>query len=483
MSSLTPVKLLGLCLGMGVLAFAFSALGMFFLYEEGIGPGFSSTLSETSQLAAPLSILFLFMILFHQILTAARLLIGCASFRAVPLLSSFSSIVSRGFAWLNRLSDDQESLNVLATLPRPILLLGVSLGASIFLAWIPYRPDLNPPTPFVGVDTASYADWMARMLSVAPLQAIAYSFVGGLEGSRPFLLLILYLTGLMGASPSSAMRLLPLVLAPFLTLAVFVFVDFGKGDARLAGLTALSVSVSYYFTIAMWGGYYANWLALAIVFLLLTSVLKLSQSPTRVGHFGMILLSTILFLTHPWTWVLVVSASSAFYLSLWLEARSSRSLIALVGIVLPGVLLDFVKTLVFSTQSVGADLTTKVSLDSILGFWGLTVSGLLFTHSGLLANWLVMGLAMLGGLSGRAAGSFERLLSFWVAAGSISFLFLDGYNKARLVYDLPIPILAAAGTVWLVGRVGSWNMLMATLCLIAILSLGAAYAYEGMLLV
>jgi len=321
------------------------------------------------------------------------------------------------------------------------------------------------------------------MLSLPPAQAVAYSFVEGLNGSRPLLLLSLYLAGLGGSSPSFTIQILPLFLAPSLSLAVYIFVYLGKGDVRLAGLAALFTPFSYYVTTAMWGGYYANWLGLIIGFLFLACLLKLSRSPTRFTYFATVLLSIALFLTHPWTWFLVAFSSSAFAFSLWLEIRESPHVLSLVGIVLPGVLLDYVKTLVFSTPGVVPDLTTKISFGgSLAGFWSLTVDGLLYRHSGLLANWLLMGLALVSGFARSVKGSFERLLMFWVAAASIAFLFLDGYNRARLVYDLPIPILAAIGVVVLLQRVGSWNVFLARLFFVGVLTLAAAYALQGMLL-
>jgi len=480
-SLLTTVRIIAIYLAIGFLVFTVTTLGILILYPYAPDPGFSSILSESSLLGAPLSVILLFGVLYGWTLSAARRVIVCLSCW-IPSLSPSARLL--GGIRSKQASEPAESLDILSTLPRPVFLLGISLAAGIFLAWIPYRPDLNPTGGLIGIDTGIYVDWIARMLSLPPAQAVAYSFVGGLNGSRPLVLLTLYMVCLGGNSPSFTIQILPLFLAPSLSLAVYVFVYFGKGDVRLAGLTSLFTPFSYYLTTAMWGGYYANWLALVIGFLFLACLLRQSRSPTRVKYLvAIVLLSTILFLAHPWTWLLFASASAAFEFSLWFDTRRTPHALSLVGIVLPGVLLDYVKTLVFSTPSVVLDLTTKISVGgSVVGFWSLTVDGLLYTHSGLLANWLFMGLALVSSFAKSVRGSFERLLMFWVAAGSVSFLFLDGYNKARLVFDLPIPILGAMGVVVLLQRVGSGNVLLARLFFVEVLTLAGAYALQSMLL-
>jgi len=480
-SLLTPVRFLGVCLSVGLLTFLVTTLGILILYPYAPDPGFSAVLSGSYLLGTPLSVVSLFGVLYGWILSTARLVIVRFS-RRIHSISPSARLLS-GIGSVKQASEPPVPVEILRVLLRPAFLLGISFAASIFLAWFPYRPDLNPTGTLVGTDTGTYVDWTVRMLSLAPAQAVTYSFVGGLNGSRPLLLLILYLACLGGSSPSFTIQILPLFLAPSLSMALYVFVYFGKGDARLAGLTALFTPFSYYVTTGMWGGYYANWFGLIIGFLFLACLLRQSRSPTRVTYFAMVLLSTALFLTHPWTWLLIASASAAFEFSLCFDTRRTPHAVSLVGIVLPGVLLDYAKTLVFSTPGVVQDLTTKISFGgSVAGFWNTSVDGLLYTHSGLLANWLLMGLALVSGFTRGVKGSFERLLMFWVAAGSVSFLFLDSYNKARVVFDLPIPVLAAMGTVVVLQRVGSWNVLLVRLFFVGMLTLAAAYALQGMLL-
>src|SRR5205809_7964837 len=144
------------------------------------------------------------------------------------------------------------------------------------------------------------------MLARPLQQALQYSFVEGLEGSRPLLLVLLYLVASAGISPSQILEYLPMVLALLLSLSIYTFVRYGNGSARFAGLSALFSSVSFYSTVGLWGGYYANWLALILVYLFLTRLLSFSRSASVVKYCAMYILSVAMFLTHRYQCVLIV---------------------------------------------------------------------------------------------------------------------------------------------------------------------------------
>src|SRR5438046_4401702 len=238
-----------------------------------------------------------------------------------------------------------------------------------------------------------------------------------------------------------------MLLAPLLSLSTYTSVRYGNGSARFAGLTALFSSVSFYTTVGLWGGYYANWLALVLVYLFLTSLLVFSRSPSKVKYGSTCALSFALLLTHPWTWVLITSVCLVFSITLWRETRNLVHLKSLTGIIATGIILDLVKSWAFATRSVAADIATKApNAGVLLSFWNSLVDGLLFTHGGLLANWLMLGMGLLGVLVLRFKDWFERLLLLWVAVPSIAFVLLDSYHQARIVYELPIPVLDRKST-------------------------------------
>lgn len=361
-------------------------------------------------------------------------------------------------------------------------MVAISLLISSLLAFVPYRPDLNPSGALVGVDSLTYVTWISQMTAKPLLQALQYSFIVGLEGSRPLLLIPLYIVASAGVSPELIVENLPIVLAPSLSLSSYLFVRFGHGSANLAALAALFTPLSFNVTVGMWGGYYANMLGMIEAYLFLTSLLLFSKSPSLPRYGTLSVLSVALFLTHPWTWVLMATVSLVFTFSVWKETGSLLHLKSVTGIILTGVVLDVLKSSVFSTRTVAADLATKLPTGGqVASFWTSLVDGLLYTHVGLLGNWLILGLGLLSVFALRFRDWFERLLILWVGVLSVPFLMLDGYHMTRIVYDLPIPVLASIALVFFLPQFGVRNACRPALLTLLVLITSATYALQALL--
>ncbi len=395
-------------------------------------------------------------------------------FLSEPFRRLISSVKTRS------LSDSAKTFKILS---RPRLLLAISLATSLLLAFVPYRPDLNPTGSLVGIDSPLYVTWINQMLARPIPQALQYSFVEGLDGSRPLLLVILYAIASLGVSPTRIIEYLPTILAPLLALSTYIFARFGQGSKGLAGLTALFTPFSFYLTVGLWGGYYANMLALIFVFLFLTLLLTFSRSPTAPKYILMLVLSVAIFLTHPWTWILIITACLVFAVSLWRETRLTIHLKSIAGIVIAGVALDVLKSTLFATRTVAADLATKLPTSADpFSFWVNLVDGLLYTHSGLFASWMVLGVGLFACFALRFKDWFERLVILWVGVASVPFLLLDSYNQTRIVYDLPIPVLMATTLLFFLPMVGTRNIRWTGIIIVLVLIICANYALQGILL-
>ena len=462
-------------------AFEISMLAVLVFFPYVPDPGLSNLNMDVYLLLAPLSAVLLLVLLYAWLVklgtrAAVRRSVSFKSFLrflSVPFRSLLSSIRAVP------LSDSAHGFKLLS---YPKLMLAVSLFVSAFLAFVPYRPDLNPSSTLVGIDSPTYVGWINQMLQRPLLQALQYSFVGGLDGSRPLLLIPLYLVASTGISPILIIEYLPMILAPFLSLSTYIFVRFGQGSASLAGLTALFTSTSFYITIGMWGGYYANMLGMIEAYLFLTCLLLFSESPSASRYGTMFAFSVALFLTHPWTWVLIASVCLVFAVSVWKETGRSIHVRSMIGIVLAGAVLDVLKSSIFATRMVAVDLATKVpTVGAVASFWTSLVEGLRYTHGGLLGNWLVLGLGPLTVFALRFRDRFERLLILWVGVASVPFLFLDAYHKARIVYDLPIPVLGSVAVLFCLPQIGTRNIRWSRFLIVLLFVLSANYALQNIL--
>src|SRR5438874_159405 len=423
-----------------VLSFQVLVLAILVFFPYLPDPGLSNINNDTYFLLSPLSTIFLLELLYAWLLRIVAREATRYSSTARSIVHFFSQPFQKILASVRTrsLSESAQTFNILS---RPRLLLIISLAASILLAFVPYRPDSNPNGTLVGVDSPTYVTWISLMLSKPIPQALQYSFVEGLDGSRPLLLVLLYTVASLGVSPSQIIEYLPMILAPLLALSTYAFVRFGHRSANFAGLTALFTPFAFYIPVGLWGGYYANMLALVFAYLFLTVLLLFSKSPSATKYAAMFALSVALFLTHPWTWVLIATAGLVFAISLWRETHLTIHLKSIAGIVIAGVGLDVLKSTLFATRTVAADLATKLPTSADpSAFWGNLVDGLLYTHSGLLGSWIILGVGLFAGFALRFKDWYERLILLCVGAASIPFLILYSYNPTRIVYHLPIPV-------------------------------------------
>ncbi len=456
------------------------AILVFFPYLPDLG--LSSINNDTYFLLSPLSTVFLLELLYTWLVRLVAREATRYSSTARSIVHFFSEPFQKVFASV-RARSLSESARTFKILSRPRLLLIISLAASILLALVPYRPDINPNGTLVGVDSPTYVTWISLMLSKPIPQALQYSFVEGLDGSRPLLLVILYMVASLGVSPSQIIEYLPMILAPLLALSTYAFVRFGHRSANFAGLTALFTPFTFYVPVGLWGGYYANMAALVFAYLFLTVLLLFSKSPSVTKYAAMLVQSVALFLTHPWTWVLIATTALVFTLTVWRETRLSVHLKSIAGILIAGVALDVLKSSIFATRSVAADLATKLPTSAdASSFWVNLVDGLLYTHSGLLASWIILGVGLFACFALRFKDWFERLVLLWVATASVPFLILDSYNQTRIVYDLPIPVLMATALLFFLPVIGTKNIRWPGIIILLILIISANYALQGILL-
>jgi len=468
---------------LALLAFELLLLAILAFFPYVPDPGLAILNMSIYTFLAPLSTVFLLGLLYAWLVRLATR----ETRRRSSSFNSFTRFLSEPFQKLLssvKNTSLSESAPLFKFLSYPMWMLTVSMVVSILLVFIPYRPDLNPTGSLVGIDSPLYVGWINQMIARPLPQALQYSFVEGLEGSRPLLLIPLYLVALAGASPSRIIECLPMFLAPMLSLSTYIFVRYGQGSAGLAGLSALFTPISFYLTVGLWGGYYANWLALIVVYLYMTCLLTFSRSPSIVKQIAVYSLSAALFLAHPWTWVLVVTVSLIFATSLYRETGTIVHVKSAIGIIITGVVLDLVKSWAFGTRAVGVDVAgtfQAAGLTQMVNFWPNLVDALLYTHGGLLANWIILGVGVVVAFMLRFKDQFERLLLLWVAVASIPFLILDSYHQARIVYDLPIPVLLSVAVLFSLPLIETrnlrWTGMIAALLLVTI----ANYSVQGVL--
>ncbi|OLD05354.1 MAG: hypothetical protein AUJ07_01585 [Crenarchaeota archaeon 13_1_40CM_3_53_5] len=363
--------------------------------------------------------------------------------------------------------------------PRVLLLTGIA--SALFLAVIPYRPDLNTTGSPVGIDLHWYIEWISPMLSRPPQEALSYAMGVASGGSRPLLLIPVYLVVSTGAvSLVQALEALPAVLGPLLVLSVYFFVREAFGDGKLAGIAGLSTAFSFYITVGIWAAYYANMLGLSVGFAFLTILFRYWKKQKVSQLVLVVLLSLGLLLSHPWTWIIFLTVTVTFAATIWWDTRK-WILLRTVGLVLAiDLSVDTIKSLVFgaqvSAQEASASFVPALAANQVLNFWPNLVNALLVPYDGLLANTLILALSLLAVLTFKSNPT-RRLLLLWTAVSSLPIIVLSDLAQTRVYYDLPFPVFFAIGLLILLkstGRTLNSNLLF----LIIVLAL-ANYAFRS----
>lgn len=236
-----------------LLAFELSVFGILALFPYLPDPGLTSLNERVYTFLEPLSVVLLLVLLYLWLVKLFTLQARRRSARFDSFVRFFGEPVRRIVSSL-RSTSLREAAGSVKFLGYPTLMLVLGLILGVFLAFIPYRPDLNPTGRLVGVDSPSYLDWINQMLARQPDQALRYSFISGLNGSRPLLLILLYGIASTGVSTTTILECLPIFLSPLLSLSTYMFVKYGQGSPEIAGLASLFTPISFYTSVGLWGG-------------------------------------------------------------------------------------------------------------------------------------------------------------------------------------------------------------------------------------
>jgi hypothetical protein len=407
----------------------------------------------------------------------------------VSLDNKISRTLKRAFGWLTQSfsglgkQTGSDFNSGFSPFNHPKHLLAVSIVTALLLALIPYRPDLNPTMSPVGVDAHFYLDWLGQMLGRSPAGAISYAMGEAAQGSRPLLLIPLYLVVSTGViTDSQAVEYLPLLLGPALAIATFLFVREGQKSERMAGIASLFSTLSFNTTVGMWAGFYANWLALTEAYLFLAIMLRFSATPSRSRLLTLIVLSFSLLLTHAYTWVIILSVSTVFIVTLWKDSRKTILVKYLALILAANIALDIVKTQTFGGSIAAQDASQSLNESGIsqsLNFWPNINAGLFVAYDGLLGSAIILAISLVAILFLKYRDGFERVLALWVALASIPFPLLSSLIQTRIIYDLPVPSLETIGLLLLIRPVRG-DTIQSSMIILLIALLGVNYTLRAL---
>ena len=328
--------------------------------------------------------------------------------------------------------------------------LGLILVLSVTVAIYPYLPTVNHVGVSTGVDIPMYLQEL-KQVEADPIQAFQVS-----GGSRPVLYLLLFgFQKLTSLDALDAVRWLPVVLNPLLVLSTFFLALEMLGNYRVAIYAGFFTAVGYALSGGMYAYFLADILTLSIILASVGFLLRSYRSGDRRDLVIASLLGSLFVFAHPWTldqYLAPVAATGALVTDLYLRRRwESLSPLGLLSYCCVIASADVIKLLLLrgSVEGVAALVTLSQGITSTQTFWLDLVNSSRFYLGGLLTSLPLLALALIGLWRIKGKNLPNTLILLFVAMTSAVYLVGDVVTKSRLLYNVPIGILAAYGLIYL----------------------------------
>ncbi len=339
---------------------------------------------------------------------------------------------------------------------NPKIAFALSIILSVIVAAYPYIPSINPKEVPVGVDIRYYAGW-TRMLE-RDLNNI-FTIAGG---SRPTILLLLYaLRQITGLEPIEVVKWTPILLNPLLTIITYYMISRATEDDEWAALSALITAIGLKATVNMYSYFLTNMLALIFQYASITLLAVAIEKREKVALAAAIALSSAAIFTHPWTFTqyyaaialsLLIQLLRRAYASSWDEwkVKALLAFLAATGIV------DAVKEKFIGAGSYKATQATVISQPmyaNIMEFWNNNIFAFRLLYGGYLSNAVLLAIAALGAYTLSRRGELHKIIMNLLIVTSITYPFVNGTLQSRLIFNLPIEVLAAQGLLFIVRKI------------------------------
>jgi len=328
---------------------------------------------------------------------------------------------------------------------HPIILLTLALFFSVFMALYPYSPNINPNSVPVGVDVHWYVDWVSE-IGRNPYNAFMVA-----NGSRSVILLLIYaFKHLSGSSVLEAVKYLPVLLNPLLTLSVYFMVSQASEDRGWASLASLFTAMGFKTTVGMYSYFLTNILGLVLIFLATGLLFNTLNTGSKFSLVSASALGSIAVFTHPWTFIQYYAVTALFFgYSFFRGKLSSRYFNIFLYLCVTG-FVDFLKGIVIGgLDGVGALAIATPRLMYLVDFWSNNVFIFRLKYGGFLSNVVLLGLAALGVYKMKVGDDFKLFLISLLCTSSLFYFVTYEEIISRLLYNIPLEVFAAIGLLFL----------------------------------
>ena len=348
--------------------------------------------------------------------------------------------------------------NIMASEPKTLLFIGVvAILPSLLLSLYPYILIDSEESTFLGTDIPSYLNWLGQFDSLPnnPASLLSGLFLEIDNGSRPFsLLAIRSLSEITNQSDLTTLKYMPILLGPLLVISTYYLARVSSPSNRqLAVIIAIMTVASHQVIIGFYAAFYANWMAIIMMIISITFLLKVLQRDSHVYRNLLLYASCCILVLffHSYTWSYFIVVISFFLIWSGIQGKISKEsirIIVILAIVTFSVVsIDLLKSYLGGvSDSFSNDLlnpATSIGYDEFTKRWDNLNSTFHWYVGGFLTNSAVLLLVFLWTITSNYKNHFDRILYSMLFISILPVLFGDVVVQARIFYDIPLQIPAS----------------------------------------
>jgi hypothetical protein len=359
--------------------------------------------------------------------------------------------------------------------------LSLAIFLSVILVLIPQHPSINIDNQDIGVDTHFYVTWIEELAKSKSAYDFAYQafIVQGQNGDRPLSLIFLFLVyHIVGGNLSEVLEHSPIILGPGLVLALYFLTLELTRNEKIALIAAFLGAVSLHTLAGIYGGFYANWLALIVGYISIVFLFRYLRSGRRsdIVIFSILLIGVLFF--HVYTWTILAAIAGVFLLTMLVIQNKQKNntnnnnyfpdrriIWLLLFAILPSIVVDVSKVLLTgSSGGLEQDIELAqrgLGIEQFNLRWEILNTTMYHSLGGVFSNFIILLLGLFWVLKSNMRGPYTVFLIIFLSAGIVPLFFGTWHIQARVFYDIPFEIPAAMSLYYISKRSGSMLVILA----------------------
>ena len=336
-----------------------------------------------------------------------------------------------------------------------ILFLSLFMFLSIFVALLPHQSFINNENELVGADTVSYVKMLDYMQENGKDDFVYRAFGDQNFGDRPLsLILFSQVLTIFPGNPYHIIDHLPVILSPLLVLTIFFLSREITTNDTIALLASFLTAISFQPLIGIYGGLYANWLALIFGYSSFVFLFRFLKRPKGTNYLFFSILFFSMMLSHTYTWTLLALFIGIFLIVSYRLKMYDKKRIALIFlIIVASIAFDLGKSIITDAPS-GIERDVSIPSDNVsylnlFSVWSNLSQTSLVYVGGLFGNFLIFSLCIYWLVRSDLRDMPNLFIAIFLSIGILPILFGGEVIQSRVLFNISFQIPAAIALVYL----------------------------------